>query len=91
MILITKEYLLQAGYEYDTITYAKADIWLAPCNDGWHVFLNGLQGGVTYTIKYIAELVALEASRKNYERNERIKPEVILPLERLPELFKKYK
>lgn len=91
MIVITKEYLLQAGYEHDTITYAKGNVWLAPSGDGWHVFLNGLQGGISGTINYIHELVTIEAGLNKTHGDEHYKPEIILPLDRLPELFEKFK
>lgn len=84
MIEITHEYLVQAGYEYDGITYCKNGLMLAPYSDGYHYFSNGLSGGITEAIKFIHELIVIEEKNQNY------KPEVILPLDRLPELLEKY-
>ncbi len=54
--VITNEYLLSIGFEYDQITYSKGNILLAPFEDGYHVFLDGLLGGVSKAVKYIDEL-----------------------------------
>lgn len=91
MMLITEEYLLNHGYAYDFITYDKGHIWLAPFENGYDVFLNGLQGGISGTVKYIHELIAIEAGLNPKTFSGDYKPEVIIPLDRIPEIYEKYK
>lgn len=55
-ILITPQRLLEAGFEWDFITFSKPGIMLAPGNKGYDVFLSGLSGGINTYVIYLHQL-----------------------------------
>lgn len=55
-MVITNEYLLEHGFTYDSITYTLENVMLSPNGEYYDVFINTLQEGVKFTIKYTYQL-----------------------------------
>lgn len=55
-MVITNEYLLEHGFTYDSITYTLENVMLAPNGEYYDVFINTLQEGKKFTIKYTYQL-----------------------------------
>jgi hypothetical protein len=55
-MVITNEYLLEHGFTYDSITYTLENVMLSPNGEYYDVFINTLQEGIKFTIKYTYQL-----------------------------------
>lgn len=55
-MVITNEYLLEHGFKYDSITYTLENVMLSPNGEYYDVFINTLQEGKKFTIKYTYQL-----------------------------------
>ena len=53
---ITPPWLERLKFQWDELTWSNKNVWLAPNDDAYDVFLHGISGGVSRRISYVHQL-----------------------------------
>ena len=53
---ITPSWLERLKFQWDELTWGNKNVWLAPNDDAYDVFLHGISGGVSRRISYVHQL-----------------------------------